>query len=409
MSYSVKFPRLEQWQQPVFDDLKAGLWDIQVIKAKRQVGKSILAEVCVLYKSFNSNDSISVIIEPTLSQSRRVFKQILKSIGGDTSPVVKSANATLLEIEFQNGSQILLRSAEQKENLRGLTVKNGLLVIDEGAFIEDDIYEILYPLVDANRCPILIISTPLFMSGEFYEKYMEGISESGIVKSYDWSTYDTSKYLSEEKLEYYRERLSPLRFKSEYEGEFIAEGSYVMGDVKSVIGERSKKQPLYGGLDWGNGGGNDFSVLVLLDEDACVTEIYAENNLQPTQQIEYFSGIINKRNLNVVEVETNSIGTVYMDMLQRNTSTYINGFHTDNESKRRIIEQLITAIQNKAITIPNEPELIRELQHYNVEKTKTGYTYNGADGVHDDFVLALAFAYDAYLNSNGGGFMISFA
>ena len=302
-----------------------------------------------------------------------------------------------------------MRSAEQKENLRGLTVKNGLLVIDEGAFIEDDIYEILYPLVDANRCPILIISTPLFMSGEFYEKYMEGISESGIVKSYNWSDYDTSKYLSEEKLEYYRERLSPLRFKSEYEGEFIAEGSYVMGDVKSVIGERSKKQPLYGGLDWGNGGGNDFSVLVLLDEDACVTEIYAENNLQPTQQIEYFSGIINKRNLNVVEVETNSIGTVYMDMLQRNTSTYINGFHTDNESKRRIIEQLITAIQNKAITIPNEPELIRELQHYNVEKTKTGYTYNGADGVHDDFVLALAFAYDAYLNSNGGGFMISFA
>ena len=103
MAYQVKFPKLEEWQQPVFDDLKAGLWDIQVIKAKRQVGKSILAEVCVLYKSFNSNDSISVIIEPTLSQSRRVFKQIIKSVGGDTSPVIKSANATLLEIEFQNG------------------------------------------------------------------------------------------------------------------------------------------------------------------------------------------------------------------------------------------------------------------------------------------------------------------
>ena len=408
MSYSVKFPKLEEWQQPVFDDLKAGFWDIQVIKAKRQVGKSILAEVCVLYKSFNNPDSISVIIEPTLSQGRRVFKQIIKSVGGDTSPVIKSANATLLEIEFQNGSQILLRSAEQKENLRGLTVKNGILVIDEGAFIQDDIYEILYPLVDANKCPILIISTPLFMSGEFYDKYMEGIAGAGIVKSYDWSTYDTSKYLSEEKLEYYRERLSPLRFKSEYEGEFIAEGSYVMGDIMGVVGGYSSSQPQFGGLDWGNGGENDFSVLVLLDENAKVTAIHAKNNLSPTNQIDYFSGIINNLNLRCVQVELNSIGTVYYDMLQQKVNTYIQGFNTTNDSKRRIIEQLITAIQNKWIEIPNDPELIRELQHYNVEKTKTGYTYNGADGVHDDYVLALAFAYDAYLNV-GGGFTITFA
>ena len=103
----------------------------------------------------------------------------------------------------------------------------------------------------------------------------------------------------------------------------------------------------------------------------------------------------------------NSIGTVYKDMLQQRTSTYIHEFVTSNESKRRIIEQLITAIQNKLIEIPNDPELIRELQHYNVEKTKTGYTYNGV-GAHDDYVMALAFAYDAYVNI-GGGFTITFA
>lgn len=409
MGYQVKFPPLEEWQQPVFNDLKEGIWDIQVIKAKRQVGKSILAEVCVLYKSLSNPDSISVIIEPVLSQARRVFKQIIKAIGGDTSPVVKSANATLLEIEFQNGSQILLRSAEQKENLRGLTVKNGILVIDEGAFIQDDIYEILYPLVDANRCPILIISTPLFMSGAYYEKYMEGLGGTGIVKSYDWSAYDTSKYLPDEKLEYYRERLSPLRFRSEYEGEFIAEGSYVMGDVMGVVGDYSQERSVFGGLDWGNGGENDYSVLILLDENAHVTAIHARNNLTPTNQIEYFSSIVNGLNLRCVQVELNSIGTVYYDMLQQRVNgTYVQGFQTTNESKRRVIEQLITAIQNGGIEIPNDPELIRELQHYNVEKTKTGYTYNGADGVHDDYVLALAFAYDAYLNI-GGGFSISFA
>ena len=405
--YKVKLPRLEEWQQPVFDDFKDGLFPIQCIKAKRQVGKSIIAEVCVLYKSFDKDGSISVIVEPTLSQCRRVFKQILKAIGGETSPIIKSANATLLELEFNNGSSIILRSAEQKENLRGLTV-TGVLVIDEAAFIPDDIFDILYPIVDANNSPVIIISTPLFLSGEFYEKYIEGIGGySSIVKSYNWSEYDTSKYLPKEKLEYYRNHISPLRFKSEYEGEFIEQGSYVMGDVMSVVGDYEPGVPLYGGLDWGNGGENDYSVLILIDASGKISSIHAKNNLSPTSQIDYFSSVINGLNLRCVEVEMNSIGTVYKDMLQQRTSTYIHEFVTSNDSKRRIIEQLITAIQNKLIEIPNDPELIRELQHYNVEKTKTGYTYNGV-GAHDDYVMALAFAYDAYVNI-GGGFTITFA
>ena len=103
----------------------------------------------------------------------------------------------------------------------------------------------------------------------------------------------------------------------------------------------------------------------------------------------------------------NSIGTVYKDMLQGRISTFIQEFYTTNDTKRRIIEQLITAFQQGIIKIPNDPELLNELSHYNIEKTKTGYTYNG-DGAHDDYVLALAFAYDSYLNG-GGGFSIYYA
>ena len=58
------------------------------------------------------------------------------------------------------------------------------------------------------------------------------------------------------------------------------------------------------------------------------------------------------------------------------------------------------------ILIPNDEEMIRELQHYSVEKTKTGYTYNGADGVNDDYVIALALVYDT-LKRNIGSFSFS--
>ena len=352
--------------------------------------------------------SISVFIEPTLSQSRRIYKQLLKSIGGESSPLVKSANATLLEIELSNSSQIIFKSAEQGEQaLRGLTVKNSVLIIDEGAFIDDSIYEILYPVVDATRSKILIVSTPLFEAGEYFKKYNEGLIDGSTTKSYNWSLYDTSKYLPLEKLEYYRSTLSPLRFRSEYEGEFIKEGSYVMGDINSVIGQYSTSPSIFGGIDWGNGGENDWSVLITLDSGGNVTGIYSKNNLPPTQQIEFFSSIINSKGLQGCQVELNSIGSVYYDMLQQRTSTYITGFNTTNESKRRIIEQLITAIQQHRITIPADPELIKQLQRYSMEKTKTGYTYNG-HGAHDDYVIALALAYDAYLN-NAGNFDITFA
>ena len=156
---------------------------------------------------------------------------------------------------------------------------------------------------------------------------------------------------------YYKDRLSPLKYRSEYEGEFITEGSYVFGEINNAILPYSKKPALYGGLDWGAGGGNDYTVLILLDEDCTVTAIHSTNNLTPTLQVEYFSNIL-----------------------------------SNNPS---------------LIHIPNDPELLNELSHYNIEKTKTGYTYNG-DGAHDDYVLALAFAYDSYLNG-GGGFSIYYA
>lgn len=401
-------PKLNEWQQVVFDDIIGELFDYYIVKAKRQCGKSILAIDICLYFAFK-NTSISTIIEPTLKQCRRVYKQIIKAVGGESSPIIKSANQTLLSIEFVNGSEIVFGSAEQGDALRGMTVKKGILVIDEAAFISQDIFEIVYPIVDAMKCPVLLISTPLFCSGEFYNKYTEGLRD-GIVKSYDWSTYDTSIYLSKEKLEYYRQTISPLKFKSEYLAEFIAEGSYVFGDINKCVGEASRKAPIYAGIDWSCGNDNDYSVITYMDNEGCITSVESFKNFSPTQLVDKLADSINAHpSLKCVQVETNSIGDVYMDFLKKRVRKgLIRGFTTTNDSKRRIIEQLITAFQNSKVRVPNEPELLKELQHYNIEKTPTGkVTYNGADGVNDDYVLSLAFCYDLY-KANSGSFTLSF-
>ena len=350
---------------------------------------------------------ISVVVEPTQAQSRRLFKQISDMLSN--TGIIKFANSQLLTMEFFNGSEILFKSAEQKEALRGFTV-SGLLVIDEAAYIQDEIFEILYPTVDANNAPILVISTPLFCSGEFYSLYVKGNKEKGFY-SYDWSKFDTSKYLSREKLEQYRQMLSPLKFRSEYLGEFISEGSYVFGDfMKCAVKTLSNSVPRYAAIDWGSGKDGDYTALIYMDDKGNVCKVHKFNNISPTEQIDTLASTLNNTpTLKSVVVEINSLGYVYYDMLKKKVKCSVKQFNTTNESKRRIIEQLITAFELKTITIPFDPELQNELQHYAMEKTKTGYTYNGTDGYNDDLVMTLAMVYDEYKKqSNVGNIEIDF-
>lgn len=389
-----------EWQQDVFNDFKESKYDSYIVKARRQCGKSILAVYILIYSAL-SKKCTSVVIEPTMAQSRRVYKQIVDCLDG--SGIITSANAMLLHIQFANGSEILFKSAEQREALRGFTItKGGLLVIDEAAYIQDDIYSILYPVVDANRCPILVISTPLFQSGEFYELFKRGTDTTvNRIKSYDWSTYDTSVFLDEERLKYYRDTLPPLKFKSEYLGQFIAEGSYIFGDLNENIKGWSTKDSVYAAIDWGAGNDGDYTVLMMMDRYGAVTRIEKYKDIDAVEQIERLSFILNQtKTLKQVTVEMNSIGRIYYEQLRRRISINIRQFNTTNQTKRNIIEQLITAFQTGQVQIPDDAELLRQLQHFAAEKTKTGYTYNGADGVHDDYVMALAMLYDTYRKHN---------
>lgn len=392
------FPKIFQHQKDVYNAVinDNGVGGDYVVKSKRQCGKSFIASLILIYFSLNKRDTVSMLIEPTLNQSRRMFKDITKMLEG--SNIITNANQSLLTIDFINGSELIFKSAEQYDAIRGYSV-SGILIIDEGAFIRDDVYEILFPVRDAHNAPMLVISTPLFCDGYFYRLYK---SPNSTV--FDWCKYDTSMFLSDEKLEHYRNTLSDLKFMSEYLGQFITDGGYVFRNItKCVLSDLGNVgDPVVCGIDWAVGNDGDDTVLSFLDANANAVDFIRLNNMSPVEQI---GTIVNKLNtmpnLKKVVVEQNSIGNVYYDMLKRQYSRHsiITKFNTTNDSKRRIIEQLATAFQNESVHIPNDRELINQLQHYAVEKTAKGYTYNGA-GAHDDYVMSLAMAYDALTSKN---------
>lgn len=395
---TVKFPKLYPWQQDVFDavtnDNGAGDWYLTV--ARRQCGKSVTACAIALYYAFKEK-SIGLVAEPTLRQARRIWKQIVSAVGGEGSPILKSANSMLLSIEFVNGSEIHFISAEMDDSAkRGFTVKKSVLIIDEGAFIDQDTYEVLQPVVDVTNSPVLMISTPLFKDGMFYERYKRGIEGDKHIHVFNWRDYDTSALLSNEKLEYYRNTISPLKFKSEYLGEFIDENSFIFGDIFQCVAGYSTKAAVYAGVDWSAGSDGDYTVITFLDEDNHVVGLKYWKDFDAVDLVKELATEIKAHpKLKKVKIEKNSIGKIFYDMLKREVRQgLLLPFITTNESKREIIESLISAFQTGEIQVPKEPELIKELQHYAMEKTPSGkYTYNASENYHDDFVISLALAY----------------
>lgn len=383
---------------------------IFTVKAKRQCGKSFMAENELLRFSINYPGSISCIVEPTLTNSRKIFKELVKALDG--TDIIKKKNESLLEIEFTNGSEILFKSAEQKDSLRGFTV-SGILVIDEAAYISDEVYEILTPIADVWNAPILIISTPRFREGFFYDCFTKGLDPKydKFYKSFDWALEDTSMLLDKEKLEMYRLTTSKNKFKTEYLGEFADDDGCLFNNIANCIIEKKPDyQSLYIGIDWATGSGKDYTCITALNESGQMVFIKYFNDKTPTEQVDLLTNILTEYQgfIKIVQVEQNSIGSVFYDMLVRkNQKIRILRFLTTNKSKADIVNKLQAALENEKIGLLKDDKLLNELRLYEASyNPKTGnVSYNAPSGFNDDTVISLMLAYDS-LNTNKGHYNI---
>ena len=394
----ITFPALKPWQQEVYNAVsKQGNSGKRfVVKSGRQRGKSFLMNVLVLDYAFRYPGTESVIIEPISSQCRRVFNQLVDAT--EPTGIVKSSNASDLIIKFKTGSQITLKSGESKKSVRGVTC-TGICIIDEAAFIEDEVIQVILPIINVHRSPLLIISTPMFTEGFFYNQFMK---QSALIKQFDWSLekYDFSSFITKEMIADYKLEYTPNKFRTEILGEFISDSSFLFGDFKECITKPEDKVPIYAGIDFAPGGGNDSTVVTFLNKYRQVIEIWSTNSLPPTEQIDYIAKIINDRpSLLKVLVEGNSIGEIYYSNIKAKlrNKLVIEKFLTTNESKKEIIEDLILAFQKKEIGIINDPVLLKQLAYYDIQKTKSGYTYNTTnDSIHDDYCISLAIGYHCF-------------
>lgn len=403
----IVFPKLTAYQQEVYDWLqdpyKTG--KIAVIKSVRQSGKTFFIMTEVLQIALK-HICTSAIYEPTLTLARNVYKSIYKAL--ENTGLIKIANAQLLEIELTNGSTILFKSYEQMS--RGLTV-TGILVLDEAAYGDDEVIYSILPLANANNAPIIIASTPFTMEGYYYEMYMQGLQNKDSIRTFDWSKHpETSRFLTEEKKELYKQTMSRAKYTTEVLGEFLADGGLLFQGLDTSQGNPDPTSKIiYLGIDFGTGTEEDYTALSVLNNLGQMVKLYRTNNLTPTQQVEWLCGLIldlaSKYTIRTVLCEYNSIGSVYIDFMKKKLSRRnitLTNWTTTNKSKQDLVTNFQIALENNYVQILPDPVLLNELKKYQAEinsKTKT-ISYNGYKA-HDDTVIATMLAYWAYKKNLG--------
>ena len=407
-------PQLTDYQQRAFDFFCDGRGKILIIKAPRQVGKTFFNISELIYSASILKKSVSIIVEPSVFLARKVYNDITKALNG--SGVIASANSTTCEINFINGSQIICRSIESMS--RGLTV-SGILIIDETCFIDDESIYTLLPLINANNAGLILTSSPFTAEGYFYNMYIKGLEGNDPnIKSFDWAKEEGIKqFLTEEKKALYKSVMSKNKYTTEILGEFLANDGLLFTNISACIGDAvPTEKTAYIGIDFATGSDGDYTVLTAINGKGQVFKQVAVNDLTPTKQVDWLVGIIENikkgYTIRTILAEKNSIGAVYIDYMRKSllkSNLTVQEFITTNDSKRRIIEQLQTAFEQAAITIPNDPVLINELKRFQatVNPTTKVVRYEGKN-CHDDRTMSLAFAYEAYLRRLGN-FTISFA
>ena len=120
-------------------------------------------------------------------------------------------------------------------------------------------YSVIMPTTTVYNADIFIFSTPRNKQGFFYDFYVQGLNNDKKIQSFNWASYDTSKYLPAETKELYRRQMPKQAFKCEILGEFADGDGQVFSNFKSCVHNNliDIHQPIFIGVDPASNIGND--------------------------------------------------------------------------------------------------------------------------------------------------------
>lgn len=379
-----------------------------VLAWSRQSGKSVFLEFCCIYFLLKKWANIGYIT-PQFAHSRKVYSDIIKIL--EPTGLIKTANASTLQIELINGNRLSFFSAESPTAIRGNSFR-GLVVCDEAAFINDttsdgqDFFNsILMPTCKSYKPKVVYASTPLAKSGTFYTKFMRGqeghphTETPNKVYSIKATIYDDSLITAEE-IEEIKNSIPEASFQREFMVEFMDNAMSAFTDYTDKFTLKKQidfNQPLWIGVDF-HSVGSDSTIVSLINADNDVWQIEIKGGLDA--QYRQIANILDKcKKLTIAYLESNSIGQVMLNEVKKLTKqrSKVIEWCTTNESKEIQVGLVQTHLTKDMMHFEeNNKQLKNQFDTfgYSISKTRK-ITYAALSGHHDDRVLSLMIAMQA--------------
>jgi phage FluMu gp28-like protein len=370
----------------------------KIVSCGRRFGKSRMAAYKLIIDSISKSDGTYFLVSPNYKETKVIWRMLKKYMPEQAINKVMEGD---LYIELKNGSVIFARSGDDPDALRGEGLDG--LVLDEAAFLKEEVWgQVLRPALADKQGWAIIISTPKGKN-YFYQLFLRGLDESQTeYKSFQYPSW-ANPLLKPTEIEEMRKSMPEISFRQEVMAEFLDSGGAVFRGLDQVL-TSPPEDPIPGefymiGVDLGRH--EDFTVIKVgkLSEHR---EVYRERFNQSDWDYikERIRTAYNKYNKGCVIMDSTGYGDpIYEDLAKEGLN--INGINMNVGTKPMLIENLQLMIENKQISLINDPNLTLEFGAYTYTILPSGNVrYEAAKGFHDDEVISTALM---AIGMQGGG------
>lgn len=320
--------QLDKWQEEVLDT-EGNI----CLRSGRQVGKSTVISIKAGEYAVNNAKKSIMIISATERQAYLLFQKVLYYLDEFYKKEIKKGKdrPTKSEIRLKNGSIIrCLPTGLDGLGIRGYTVD--LLIADEAAFIPEDVWPAITPMLATTGGHIILLSTPFGREGYFYSCFNDETFAKFHVNSEEVATNRAEpqrswmlKHLESEKT-----RMTKVQYAQEYLGEFVDELLQYFPDYlikKCMIMRRpafiDKNAVYFLGVDVARMGGDQSTFEIFRQDGDTFTQvenIFFSRELT-TETLDTILRLDKQYNFKRIYIDDGGLGAPIFDFLLRNLQT----------------------------------------------------------------------------------------
>ena len=333
---------------------------------------------------------------PTYNQARKVIwngadREGFRFLDHFPKEIVKDRNEAEMRITTTNGSILQLVGADNIDRIVGTNPIG--VVFSEYSLMKPEVWTLISPILAENGGWAVFVFTPRGQNHAY-----ELLQKAQKNKNWYVGIFPVSKTkaLPQDVLDEERMNMTQAYYMQEYECDFTENASAVFRNVRSRTYEpmewKFNENGIYQlGVDLAKA--NDYTVITPFDYTTFrVGPQDSFNQIDYTLQKAKIEGAFYRYNKARVVMDTTGVGTPVVDDLL-NKGINVTPFAFTYNSRNELLVNLQILLEQGKISIPNDPELIEELEAAVWDVTAQGRSKIVVpENKHDDRMMSLALA-----------------